>query len=116
MRRAWTGRAYLWLAAALALLGFAKITQEMLEPTGLRALDHDVLIALAGARGPRLNAVGVDLTALGSPVLVALHSGMALCVLLLMRDRRGAAQLAVASGGAACWTLLTKDLIERARP
>jgi undecaprenyl-diphosphatase len=116
MSRAWTGRTYLWLGAALALAAFAKITEEMLELSRLRALDVTLLVALAARRGPLLTAAAVDLTALGSPVLVVLHSAMALVVLLLLRDRRGAFQLSLASGGAALWTLLTKDLIERARP
>ncbi|HEY5027412.1 MAG TPA: phosphatase PAP2 family protein, partial [Candidatus Angelobacter sp.] len=55
-------------------------------------------------------------TALGSVTLVVLISTIALCVLLLLRDRMGALQLVAASVGAGILTTTIKDYIDRARP
>jgi undecaprenyl-diphosphatase len=45
-----------------------------------------------------------------------LFSAFTLLILLVLRDRMGALQLLAASGGAAILTIVTKDMIERARP
>src|SRR6266540_3920569 len=58
----------------------------------------------------------VDLSALGSPTLVTLLSAIALVIFLLTGDRFGALQVVVTSVGAGFWTLLTKSILERARP
>lgn len=105
-----------WIGgAALAFGVFLKITDEVLEPR-LQSLDEDVLRFVAGLRVGWLNAVAVDVTALGSHTLVVLHSILAFAILLLLRDRRAALQLAAASAGAGVLTLFTKGYLERARP
>ena len=48
--------------------------------------------------------------------LVVLISTMALCVLLLLKDRIGALQLVAASVGAGIFTTTIKGYIDRARP
>lgn len=58
----------------------------------------------------------IDVTALGSKTLVALHSVIAGAVLLSLGDRRAVLQLVAASTGAAVWTVMGKTLFERARP
>jgi undecaprenyl-diphosphatase len=58
----------------------------------------------------------VDVTALGSITLVILVSGLALLILVVLRNRLDALQLLVASSGAALLTFVTKDMIERVRP
>jgi len=58
----------------------------------------------------------VDLTALGSVTLVVLISTIALCVLLLLKDRMGALQLVAASVGAGILTTSIKNYIDRPRP
>jgi undecaprenyl-diphosphatase len=111
-----SGRISLWLGgAALALLIFVRITRELIEGD-VSAMDRAILLAVAKARTPWLTSTAVDVTALGSITLVVLLSTLALLVLLVLRDRRGAFQLLAASAGAGILTILTKDTIERVRP
>src|ERR1019366_469959 len=80
-----------WLGTASLAFGFfIKITSELLEHE-VSGADRTILIGLAKARTPWLTVVAVDLTALGSVTLVVLISTIALCVLLLLKDRMGAA-------------------------
>ena len=109
-------RLSLWLGTAI--LGFSLfvlITSEMLEQE-LFGIDHAILQAVGRMRLPWLTAVALDLTALGSSVVIVLISAITLCVLLLLRDRRGALQLLLASLGAGILTQATKHIIERPRP
>ena len=68
---------------------FIKITSELLEHE-VSGVDRTILISFAKARTPWLTVVAVDLTALGSITLVVLVSIIALCVLLVLKDRMGA--------------------------
>ncbi len=105
-----------WLgAAALVFAIFIKITSELLEHE-LSGLDRAILLAVAKARTPWLTVMAVDLTALGSVTLVVLISTVALCVLLLLKDRMGALQLVAASLGAGILTSAVKNFIDRPRP
>ncbi len=114
--KARNARLFLWLGgASLALLVFVRITRELIEGD-VSAPDHAILLAVARIRTPWLTSMAMDVTALGSVTLVALFSAFTLVVLLVLRDRRGALQLLVASAGAGILTLVTKDLIERVRP
>ena len=106
----------MWLGtASLAFALFIKITSELLGH-GVSSVDRTILIGIAKARTPWLTLVAVDLTALESVTLVVLISTIALCVLLLLRERMGALQLVAASVGAGILTTTIKDYIERARP
>src|ERR1700722_4053705 len=110
------GRLSLWLGgAALAFLAFVRITREFIEGD-VGAMDNAILLAVAKARTPWLTIAAIDVTALGSITLVVLFSVFALVMLLVLRDRLGALQLLAASAGAGILTIVTKDLIERARP
>jgi hypothetical protein len=92
--------ASLWLGtASLAFALFIKITSELLEHE-VSSVDRTILVVVAKARTPWLTVAAVDLTALGSVMLVVLISIIALCVLLLLKDRMGALQLVAASVGA----------------
>jgi undecaprenyl-diphosphatase len=109
-------KASLWMGtASLAFAFFIKITSELLEHE-VSSVDRTILIGVAKARTRWLTMVAVDLTALGSITLVVLISAIALCVLLLLKDRMGALQLAAASIGAGVLTTTIKDYIDRARP
>jgi undecaprenyl-diphosphatase len=109
-------RLSLWLgAAALAFGLFVSITHELLEQE-VSVVDRTILIAFAKVRTPWLTVMAVDLTALGSITLIVLISTVALCVLLLLKDRMGALQLLAASVGAGILTNTTKSFIDRARP
>ena len=105
-----------WLGTASLAFGlFIKITSELLEHE-VSGVDRTILIGFAKARTPWLTVVAVDLTALGSVTLVVLISTIALCVLLLLKDRMGALQLVAASVGAGILTTTIKDYIDRPRP
>ena len=105
-----------WLgAAALVFTLFIKITSELLEHE-VSGLDRTILIGFAKARTPWLTVMAVDLTALGSVTLVVLISTVALCVLLLLKDRMAALQLGAASVGAGILTSAVKNYIDRPRP
>jgi membrane-associated phospholipid phosphatase len=107
---AWSG------AIALALGTFLLVTHETIGEREGAGADRAVLLWIAGLRTPPLTAVMVDLTALGSPTLVALFTFVTLAILAVLRDRRGAAHLVVASAGTWICTTATKNLIEKARP
>ena len=58
----------------------------------------------------------VDVTALGSPTLVIIFTVVTFAILRVLRDRRGALHLAIASLGTWILSSGTKGVIERARP
>jgi undecaprenyl-diphosphatase len=109
-------RLSLWVGAAIVGFSvFLMITRELLEQE-LFGIDHAILQAAGRMRVPWLNVVALDLTALGSTVVITLISAIALVVLLLLRDKRGALQLLLASLGAGIFTQATKHIVERPRP
>ena len=101
--------------ASLAFGLSIKITSELLEHE-VSGVDRTILIGFAKTRTPWVTMVAVDLTALGSVTLVVLISTIALCVLLLLKDRLGALQLVAASVGAGILTTTVKDYVDRPRP
>jgi undecaprenyl-diphosphatase len=106
----------LWLGAAALSFGiFVKITSELLEHE-VRGIDSSILTAVATMRRPWLTGIAVDVTALGSLTLVALISAVALCIFISLEDHPAAWQLLLNSVGAGIWTVITKNVIERARP
>jgi len=88
---AWSG------AIALAVGTFLLVTHETIVEKEGTGADRAILLWIAGLRTPRLTAVMVDLTALGSPTLVVLFTLVTFAILAVLRDGRGAAHLAVAS-------------------
>jgi len=104
-----------WGAASLTLVLFIRITSELLEHE-VSSVDRTILIGFAAARTPWLTGLAVDFTALGSVTLVVLVSTIALCVLLLLKDRMAALQLVAASVGAGILTTTIKNYIDRPRP
>lgn len=107
---AWSG------AIALALGTFMLVTHETIAEREGAGADRAVLLWIAGLRAPRLTGVMVDLTALGSPTVVVLFTFVTFAILAVLRDRRGAAHLVVASAGTWICTTATKNVIEKARP
>jgi undecaprenyl-diphosphatase len=107
---AWAG------AIALAVGTFLLVTHETITEKRGAALDRAIMLWLAQRRTPRLTAIMIDLTALGSSTLVAVFTSIAFALLLAVRDGRGAFLLAIATAGTWFWTSLTKNLIEKARP
>lgn len=118
----WGGRGPAFLAAAIASLfvwGFLALTDEVLwdEPAaGPRPADRAILLALASIRTGWLNATALDVTALGSPVVLVLFV-LGLSLAFLRFGRRRSAAILVASGlGAVALTGLLKLFFERPRP
>jgi len=112
-----------WLAvgAALVLVAtFVELSEELLEAdehsTRLLGIDAAVLRLAASLRRPWLSGIAMDLTALGSPLLVAMFTFVFGALLLALGDRRGASVLAATSFASALLTLATKTLLERPRP
>jgi undecaprenyl-diphosphatase len=96
-----TGRIFLWLSVTtLALWGFIDVTRDFLEGD-TNEVDHAIMLVVAKIRVPWLTAIAVDVTALGSITLVTLFAALMFVVLLALRNRIGALQLAIASIGAA---------------
>jgi membrane-associated phospholipid phosphatase len=114
--------AAIWAAAAAgaAYFGvFLKVSQELLlGARGPRVLSIDKTATLwvAGVRRNWLTSAAVEVTSLGSPIVLGIIVIIAAVGLRLTRDRLGAVLLASAAAGAIGWTELLKDLIERERP
>lgn len=110
-------RVAVWAGAiALAVGTFLLVTHETIVEKEGGTVDRAILLALAHLRTPRLTGVMVDLTALGSPTLVTLFTAVTFAILVVLRDRRGALHLIIASIGASVWTSATKHIIEKTRP
>lgn len=124
--RAWLSFALRWVSwaavgvALILVAGFVELSQELFDPeekaSRLLSTDATVLRAVAHLRRPWLNGVAMDLTALGSPVLVALFTVALGALLLVKADRRGATILVATSFASALLTSATKVLFERPRP
>jgi undecaprenyl-diphosphatase len=112
-----------WLAIGLALVllaAFVELSEELREAhvrsTQLLGIDLTILRWAAGLRRPWLTGLAMDLTALGSPLLVAMFTFVFGALLLEYGDRRGAGVLATASFASGLLTIATKMLLERQRP
>jgi len=112
-----------WAAVGIALVlvaGFVELSEELLDTeeqsTRLLGADAAVLRLVAQIRRPWLNGVAMDLTALGSPIVVALFTVTLGAILLAKGDRRAATILVASSFASALLTSVTKSLLERPRP
>jgi undecaprenyl-diphosphatase len=108
------------LGAACASLmagSFLKITFELQQDDLLHQIDLIILAWVHQFRTPFLTKIALDITALGSPALLALACILVIVVLFrLTRDRHAIMQMVVASIGASAWVTLGKHLIGRSRP
>ncbi len=115
----WT---WLILGIAALLLGFfVKLTFEIAYegPNGdheLATIDRAMLQFVANFRTPTVTAMAVDLTALGSTVVLTIFSIASAILLWMKRDRLGSLQLLVGSMGAGVFTKMLKTFFERKRP
>ena len=117
------GRWGFWIAISVALVlisAFAELSHELFEPSQesgrLLRFDRAILMFVLRMRRPWLNGLAMDLTALGSPLLIGLFTFVLGAMLLQKGDRRGAAALAIASLTSALLTSVLKGLLERPRP
>jgi undecaprenyl-diphosphatase len=101
---------------ALALVSsFVALSEEVAEGD-LAALDLRVLVAVAAIRSPPLTAAALDVTALGSPVVLTLVTALLTIGLWRTRRRRDACTMLAAAVGAAVWTSALKRTFGRHRP
>jgi undecaprenyl-diphosphatase len=108
----------LWFAAAFLFLAFFfKLTSELFEHNKLESIDKQILLFIADKiRTPALNSIAVDITALGSPVLISTFTIIGLVSLFVKKDRIGALFLALNVIGATLWMAFLKNYIGRERP
>jgi undecaprenyl-diphosphatase len=112
-----------WIAIGIALTcvaAFVELSEEVVGesegPSRLAGADSMILQLAAHLRHPWLNGVAMDLTAIGSPFVVALFTLTFGALLVANGDRRGAAVLAASSLASGLLTLVMKRLLERPRP
>ena len=112
-----------WLAAGSALIlvaVFVQLSDELLDTqersSRLSSIDAAILRFVLRVRVPWLNGIATDLTALGSPVIVALVTIAMGALLGALSDRRGVAAVIAASLASAPLTVALKSFIARPRP
>ena len=109
----------LLLGLALATLSFGvfiEVTAELYEDSEVTEIDRAILLVIGRLRSDRLNQMFVDLTALGSPTIVALFTVIALLILVVNQETRAAFYVLVNSVGAMLLTILVKLTVGRQRP
>src|SRR5579871_3959585 len=99
----------------IALALFIRITHELREQE-LDRFDDLLLRSFVRVRVPWLTVVAKDVTILGSFVITAMVSAIAITALWLARNRPAALQIVVSLGGATIWVHLLKNVIQRIRP
>lgn len=113
-----------WLVLGIIafLLGiFLKLTFEIAydgasgDPE-LATIDRAILKFVANFRTPAITAMAVDLTSLGSTVVLAIFSLASALLFWMKRDRLGGLQFLIGSMGAGLFAAGLKTLFERERP
>jgi undecaprenyl-diphosphatase len=104
------------IIAILAIAGFVQITDEVLERTEIDHINRAVLQAFYDARTPTMNEVAMQLTALGSGVVVPIIAFFFVLVLIGNRKRRTAISFIVMLGGAGILIATLKLFFAISRP
>jgi undecaprenyl-diphosphatase len=113
-----------WLGVFIfcALIGaFIVLSSEVQEAAGgqpelIGRLDQALLNLAVAIRSPSIDGVAIDLTAMGSGVVLSILVGIFGLFFVLQRKYRTALQLVFASAGAGVVTHLLKSYFERSRP
>ena len=107
-------------AALLLVSGFLELSENVAwrsgEEPGLERAVRAVLVAFASVRRPLLTAAALDLTALGSPLVLGLFTILLAWTLARFGRGRSAAVLVLAAASAGAWTAVLKRIFERPRP
>lgn len=108
----------LWPAGAFFFLAlFIKFTAEVFEDNKVQNIDQSILLYIGShLRHNFLNGSAVDITALGSPALIAMVSLIAIGVLVIAKDLIGALYLFLAVSGGTLWMSVLKNFMARPRP
>lgn len=102
------------LALALAA-SFLAISEELGEGE-LSGVDRRILVACEAIRTPRMTAIALNVTALGSVVVLALITALLALVFVRLGKARTACLMLAVAIGAGGWTSMLKHLFERHRP
>lgn len=110
------GRPASFLAVTLGLAGLAAFGEIAEELGKLSPLDAAVIRAVAAHRSAALTGIALDVTALGSAIVLVLFTALAALALARLGHPRSARVLVVAGAGAFVWTVALKNAFERPRP
>jgi len=104
-----------FLAAALAIWGFAELAEEVMQGS-TRRFDLAVMTWMNARASPGLTRLALSLTQLGSWTVVAVTGLVVSAFLWIHGERRAVALLWVALVGVTFLSALLKDLFGRERP
>lgn len=108
----------LWLAGALFSQAlFIKFTSEVFEDEKIQNVDKAILHFIAdNFRRPFLNGIAVDITALGSPVVLSILFIIVMGVLIIRKDSYGGFYFFTVVSGGVLWIEILKNIVSRPRP
>ncbi len=113
------GTVALMLKASLALLCILivlQLTVMVSHDAIIQEWDERILLWIETLRTPFLNAMMVDVSALGGLALTVILGTLAISLFILVRDPAAAIHLLLAAIGGYIISLTTKGMIARARP
>lgn len=103
-------------AAILCLALFIRLTFSITSNGSVQTFDESILKWVGTLRTPFLNAMMVDITALGGLALTVVLGLLAVIIFVLTRDPVAAVHLVLTSAGGFFISIWTKSLISRPRP
>lgn len=102
--------------ALLCVLIVFQLTIMVSHEAMIQQYDEAILRWIETLRTPFLNAMMVDVTALGGLALTVIFGLLAICLFLLVKDPAAAIHLLIAAVGGFAISLWSKGLIARPRP
>jgi undecaprenyl-diphosphatase len=103
-------------AAAVCLVLVLELTFSIAPEGAIQTFDEGILRWVETLRSPFMNAMMVDITALGGLALTVVLGLLACALFLLSKDRAAAIHLFLTAGGGFLISIYTKGLIARPRP
>ena len=106
-------------AALLLVSVFVELSEDVAwsgEEPVLQRADRAVLVAVASVRRPSLTGLALDVTALGSPPVLAMFTILLGWALARFGRSRSAAVLVFAAASGSAWIVFLKRLFARSRP
>jgi membrane-associated phospholipid phosphatase len=109
---------YLWFFVGFFFLAlFLILTLEVFNEPKIQSIDQSILSYIGGhLRLPFLNGIIVEISALGSPLVITIISVAIMIVLLALGDFTGVLYQFLAVGGATLWMIFLKNILSRPRP
>lgn len=103
-------------AAAVCLVLVLELTFSIAPEGAIQTFDENILRWIETLRTPFMNAMMVDVTALGGLALTVVLGLLACALFLLSKDRAAAIHLFLTASGGFLISIYTKGLIARPRP